>query len=299
MIVLDLRNDIEQLSSRLRYKVSQFPDGQQSIDIIVSDPTDFYDKSMNIKEGVEIRSRMNSFKDVELIVCANQALKNLGVKKIELYVPYFLGARSDRKFSIGSVNYIKDVIAPIINLQGFDKVTVVDPHSDVLEACIRNYNKNNHLDLVRLSLQRYWMTTGQIISDMSKVVYVSPDAGALKKVYSVDKSFKSNHDVVVCSKYRDVDGKLSKTLVPLTDDILDKDLFIIDDICDGGGTFLNIAKSIKENENFTGRIYLVVSHGIFSRGFDDLKNSFEHIFTTNSISNEEVENFVTRFDVFK
>jgi ribose-phosphate pyrophosphokinase len=254
---------------------------------------------MNIKEGVEIRSRMNSFKDVELIVCANQALKNLGVKKIELYVPYFLGARSDRKFSIGSVNYIKDVIAPIINLQGFDKVTVVDPHSDVLEACLQNYNKNNNLDLVRMSLQKYWMTTGQIISDMSKVVYVSPDAGALKKVYSVDKSFKSNHDVVVCSKYRDVDGKLSKTLVPLTDDILDKDLFIIDDICDGGGTFLNIAKSIKENEKFTGRIYLVVTHGIFSRGFDDLKNSFEHIFTTNSISDEVVENLVTRFDVFK
>jgi len=299
MIVLDLRNDIEQLSSRLRHKVSQFPDGQQSIDIIVSDPTDFYDMSMNIKEGVEIRSRMNSFKDVELIVCVNQALRNLGVKKIELYVPYFLGARSDRKFSIGSVNYIKDVIAPIINLQGFDKVTVVDPHSDVLEACLQNYNKKGNLDLVRGSLQKYWMMTGQIISDMSKVVYISPDAGALKKVYSVDKSFKSNHDVVVCSKYRDVDGKLSKTLVPLTDDILDKDLFIIDDICDGGGTFLNIAKAIKENENFTGRIYLVVSHGIFSRGFDDLKNSFEHIFTTNSISNEEVENFVTRFDVFK
>jgi len=115
MLVLDLRQDTDKLSGRLRYKVSQFPDGQQSIEIIVSDPVDFYDMSVYIKEGVEIRSRMNSFKDVELIVCANQALKNLGVKKIELYVPYFIGGRSDRKFVNGGVNYIKDVIAPIIN----------------------------------------------------------------------------------------------------------------------------------------------------------------------------------------
>ena len=153
MVVLDLREDTDNLSGRLRYKVSKFPDGQQSINIIVQDPTDFYDMSTNIKDGVEIRSRMNSFKDIELIVCANQALKNLGVKKIELFVPYFLGARSDRKFSIGSVNYIKDVIAPIINLQGFDKVTVIDPHSMVLEACINNFDEKSNSELVFKSIK--------------------------------------------------------------------------------------------------------------------------------------------------
>ena len=299
MLVLDLRENTDKLSGRLRYKVSKFPDGQQSIDIIVQDPTDFYDMSRNITDGVEIRSRMNSFQDVELIILANQALKNLGVKKIELFVPYFLGARSDRKFISGSVNYIKDVVSPIINLQGFDKVTVVDPHSDVLEACIQKYDKQSNLQLVRQSLMKYWSMTGKIVSDMSNVVFVSPDAGALKKVYLVSDTFSTKYDVVVCSKHRDIDGKLSKTTVPLSEDVLDKDLFIVDDICDGGGTFLNIAKTIKTNENFTGKIYLIVTHGIFSKGFGELKEHFEHIFTTNSISEIVDEKLVTRFDVFK
>lgn len=298
MTVLDLTTE-EVLSGRLRYKISNFPDGQQSIEIISQDPMDFYDMSVQITNGVEIRCRMNSFKDVELIVLANQALKNLGVKKIQLYVPYFLGARSDRKFVRGSVNYIKDVIAPIINLQGFDKVTVVDPHSDVLEACLNNFEKKTNVELVRLSLFNYWTETNQIVSDMSKIVFVSPDAGALKKVYTVADFYQSNNDILVCSKYRDADGKLSRTSVPLTDDMLDKDLFIIDDICDGGGTFINLAKEIKSNEKFTGKIYLIVTHGIFSRGFDDLSQYFEKIYTTNSISNDVDENqLVKRFDIF-
>jgi ribose-phosphate pyrophosphokinase len=298
MVVLDLTNN-ETLFGKLRYKISNFPDGQQSIEVSLVDPRDFYNMSHSVNEGVEIKCRMNSFKEVELIVLANQALKNLGVKEINLTVPYFLGARSDRRFVSGSVNYIKDVIAPIINLQGFQKVTVVDPHSDVLEACLNNFEKISNHDLVRKSLIKYWSETNQIISDMSKVVFVSPDAGALKKVYGVSDMFTSKYDVLVCSKYRDTDGKLSKTTVPLTDDVLDKDLFIIDDICDGGGTFINIAKEIKSNEKFTGRIYLIVTHGIFSRGYEGLAEYFEKIYTTNSISDEVDENnLVTRFDVF-
>ena len=298
MVVLDLTKETV-LSWRLRYKISKFPDGQQSIEIISQDPNDFYDLSASLTEGVKIMSRMNSFKDVELIVLANQALKNLNINKIELFVPYFLGARSDRKFVRGGVNYIKDVIAPIINLQGFHKVTVVDPHSDVLEACLNNFEKISNNDLVRTSLIKYWSETNQIISDMSKIVFVSPDAGALKKVYSVSDMFECKHDVLVCSKYRDTDGKLSKTTVPLTDDVLDKDLFIVDDICDGGGTFINIAKEIKSNEKFTGKIYLIVTHGIFSRGYEGLAEYFEKVYTTNSISDEVDENsLVTRFDIF-
>jgi phosphoribosylpyrophosphate synthetase len=56
------------------------------------------------------------------------ALRNLGVRKINLYVPYFLGARSDRKFTEGGINYLKDVICPIINSQKFKSVTILDAH---------------------------------------------------------------------------------------------------------------------------------------------------------------------------
>jgi hypothetical protein len=104
MKVLDLTNEER---SDIKYKVSKFPDGQQSITLATIFPKDLENKSVTIK------SRLNSFLDLELIICANQALIELGVKKsefrlkeINLYTPYFIGARSDRKFLNGQSNQL-------------------------------------------------------------------------------------------------------------------------------------------------------------------------------------------------
>jgi ribose-phosphate pyrophosphokinase len=294
--LLNLVNPEDKLSCK--YEISKFPDGQQSVRIIENN----YDTFENIRGqsyGIKIKSRLNDFRDLELIICATQALREIGVKTIRLYIPYCIGGRSDRKFQEGETNYIKNVISPIINSQGYEKVTIMDPHSDVLEACINNFEKVDNMRLVQDSLIKYWLGDGKIISDMSNVVFLSPDAGALKKVHKVAENFQSKYDVVVCSKHRDVNGKLSKTNVPLTEEMMDKDLFIVDDICDGGGTFINIAKILKETENFKGRIYLIVTHGIFSRGFDTLGEYFNGIYTTNSISDVVDENkLITRFNIF-
>lgn len=58
---------------------------------------------------------------------------------------------------------------------------------------------------------------------------------------------------------------------------------------DGGGTFTGLAKELR-NKN-AGKLYLAVSHGIFSKGFDGL-NDFEKIFTTNSFKDIEHEKVV-------
>lgn len=294
--LLNLVNPEDKLSCK--YEISQFPDGQQSVRII-EDGYNTFESIRGQTYGIKIKSRLNDFRDLELILCATQALREIGVKTIRLYIPYCVGGRSDRKFQDGGINYIKQVIAPIINSQGYEKVTIMDPHSDVLEACINNFEKVDNLRVVQDSLIKHWTNDGKIISDMSKIVFLSPDAGALKKVHKVADNFQSKYDVVVCTKHRDLNGKLSKTTVPLTDEMLDKDLFIVDDICDGGGTFINIARIIKENEQFKGRIYLIVTHGIFSRGFEDLTEYFNGVYTTNSISDVVDENnLVTRFNIF-
>jgi phosphoribosylpyrophosphate synthetase len=129
------------------YEVSRYPDGQQSIRIVEK----AYDTYQSLKEQttpITIMSRLNSFKDLELIICANQALKEIGVKSIKLYIPYCIGGRSDRKFQEGSSNYIKNVIAPIINLQKFDEVLIMDPHSQTLENCINNFVEVTNKSLV-------------------------------------------------------------------------------------------------------------------------------------------------------
>ena len=141
--------------SEVKFKVSSYPDGQQNL--IIVDPYPLIMSSYSLlathANAVEVRSRLNNFQDLELIICVTKALRNLGVKEIHLYTPYFLGSRSDRQFEEGSTNYLKDVIAPIINSLKFESVTVLDPHSDVLEAVINGFKKVSNLELVRFALK--------------------------------------------------------------------------------------------------------------------------------------------------
>jgi len=77
-------NLYDERSSDIDYTISKFPDGQQSIEISIGRLID--DENLD----VEIVSPMQSFKDVELIILANQAIREAKSNcKIELYVPYF------------------------------------------------------------------------------------------------------------------------------------------------------------------------------------------------------------------
>lgn len=279
----------------IKFEISKFPDGQQSVTLT----------SLVSNLDVLIQSRLGSFKDLELIICANQALREAGARTVSLHVPYFLGARSDRKFVDGSINYLKRVICPIINSQKFESVIVLDPHSDVLEACLNNFEKvNNHL-LVKMALADIDNTN----QARERVVLVSPDGGALKKIYDVAAAFQIT-DVVTAIKHRDIKtGKITHTEVPLKplEHEYGKKFVIVDDICDGGRTFIELAKAIKERTH-DSKIYLIVTHGIFSAGLLELSKYFEKIYTTNSYSDIDVEDrsdytvnsgFLTQFDVFK
>jgi len=272
-------NLVNSSKSDIKYKISKFPDGQQTVDIIST--------VVNIWgfRNIQIISRLNSFTDLELIICANQALKNMDERlKIELFVPYFLGARSDRKFVEGGVNYLKQVICPIINSQNFSNVVVMDPHSDVLEACLNNYTKINNHTLVEWAIN-------QIGVPKDNICLVSPDAGAYKKIADVAKSVNISN-IITANKTRDIaTGNITGTYVPLNVYDANKTFVIIDDICDGGRTFIELAKEIMKSRmlssvvhsNEYGKIYLIVTHGIFSAGFSKLNECFDSIFSTDSV----------------
>lgn len=266
--------------SNVNYIISSFPDGQQ--DILIKDYT-------NSTQTVTIISRFNNFRDLELIICATKALRRLHVENINLNIPYLLGARSDRKFQQGGTSYLVDVIAPIINSLGFTQVTCIDAHSDVAEAVINRLTSIPSSSYVRDMLF--------LMGDERPKNYyiVSPDAGALKKIYNVAKSLYYNKEILVASKHRDViTGAITHTEVPITSEIIfsGNDFVIFDDICDGGRTFIEIAKVIKaEQERHNqlkserGKIILVVTHGIFSAGFKELSEYINVIVTTNSVKN--------------
>lgn len=271
MKILDL---VDPQKSDIKFNHSQFPDGQQQVNIILDQP--------NKSVYVFIKSRLNNFMDLEKIICATKSLRELGVKEIHLYVPYFLGARSDRKFEDGSNHYLKDVICPIINRLKFQSVCSLDPHSYSLESCLNRFYKQDTASFYE------WIRSA---FDNKGINFVCPDAGAEKRVQIAQKIISNKSDIIACKKIRGNDGKISYFEVGFTYDstgfCLEEengfDFLIIDDICDGGATFINIAKEIKQKCP-KQKIFLVATHGIFSKGFEQLSECIDGIFCTNSYS---------------
>ncbi|MFD2581151.1 ribose-phosphate diphosphokinase [Pedobacter vanadiisoli] len=223
--------------------------------------------------AVQLTHRINSFNDLGLICTTVDALKRMGVKTIKLFIPYFPAARQDRVMVAGEPLTVK-VYADIVNALGLDNVTVFDPHSEVTPALLNNCTVITNHAFIR-----------KVVAQIGEgVKLISPDGGALKKIYKVSE-FLGGAEVVECSKSRDVKtGRLSGFKV-YADDLEGVDCLIIDDICDGGGTFIGLAKELK-NKN-AGKLYLAISHGIFSKGFNELAEYFDQIFTTDSI--KEIE----------
>ena len=225
-------------------------------------------------QKVTITHRLNSFNDLGLLCITVDALRRMDVKIIDLFIPYFPAARQDRVMIKGESLSVK-VYADIINGLQLNKVFVFDAHSEVTPALVNNCEVIPNHTFIKEVLN--------IIGENVKLI--SPDGGALKKIYKVS-GFLGGVDVVECSKSRDVKtGKLSGFKV-YEDDLNGIDCLIVDDICDGGGTFVGLAEELK-NKN-AGKLYLAVSHGIFNKGFEVL-DCFYKIFTTNSVKDFEGE----------
>ena len=110
----------------------------------------------------------------------------------------------------------------------------------------------------------------------SDPVVVIPDAGATKKAYT----WLDGRRVVQASKRRDpATGKLSGFSVPDVDSegnsIAGRPCIIVDDICDGGGTFLGLAAELQAAG--AGPLTLAVTHGLFTKGTEVLTESFSTI----------------------
>jgi ribose-phosphate pyrophosphokinase len=249
----------------------KYPDGQQNVRIEVRE-------GFNPLNQVQIVSRFRDFMGLERIVLVTQALKDLGCERISLNIPYLLGARSDRKFFEGGVNYLRDVIATIINAQDYNMVKVYDVHNEEAAKCINNLVVTENHDLVGFALGYLYNPI-----DDGKYTFVCPDKGARPKMEKLLHDINYQRWVAFCEKERDPEtGEITGMKVPSMLHCKDKDFVIVDDICDGGRTFIEIAQNIKE-QHPNAKIYLIVSHGIFSKGFKELRKYFTKIFTTDSI----------------
>ena len=227
-----------------------------------------------------IEAKIHNSNDIMILLNLTNAARMLwGGCEIDLILPYVPYSRQDRVCAEGESLALK-VFCDIINLQNYNSVTIYDPHSDVTPALLNN-----------CIVKEQWEFIDKIELLQSHVILVSPDTGSLKKIFKVAQKcgFK---DVVRADKIRDVaTGKITETVV-YSEHVGDKDFFIVDDICDGGMTFIQLAKELKKLT--TGDIYLYTTHAILSKGFAPLHEAgITHLYTANCWAESVNSDYIT------
>lgn len=252
------------------FTVTTYPDGQRTIILNLD--------KLNVKESIDIKCRIKDFADLELLLCLVAALDRNDFHIGTINFIYMFGLRSDRIFCLGEPNYVKDVLFPILNIIG-------------------NYCENMEFYVPHNPKQIYRLEGGSCYIDFQGIKDFFED----KIIIFGDKSSSYWHDYFYCyfeDGYEEIESyyftkvRNGKEInIELDDKVLgklvfdpDKSIIIFDDICDGGGTFIAEAKFLKER--FPGRkLELFVTHGIFSKGFEELFKYFDKIYTTNSYQN--------------
>lgn len=181
---------------------------------------------------------------------------------VEAVIPYLPAARADRGEPFGAKVY-----ANLINSLEADRVICFDPHSPVMVGLI-----NNLLVIDSAAI----IASDQRILGRGYVGVIAPDAGAVNRAQAAANALEV--PMFRASKHRDfATGKLSG----FSSEALPEHgrLLVVDDICDGGGTFRGLAESTGLG---TDRLDLWVSHGVFSGKAARLRENFGAIFTTDS-----------------
>lgn len=227
--------------------------------------------------------------DVMPLALLSSAIDNLisaTATKI-LVLPYLPYGRADRRFTDGDCFGLK-VFGNIIDGLQFEKVYTFDVHSPIARkyiANLHNLSPETRINDVLLKIVKAEITEGAL-PDQPNLGILLPDKGAAR--YNLKKL---GYLIFQANKIRESQtGKLKGFTVPTKNELKDIDsLLIVDDICDGGGTFIGLADELKKVAPRVD-LYLYVSHGIFSAGLGRLGTAFKKIFTTDSfVKNRSLE----------
>jgi len=179
------------------------------------------------------------------------------------YLPY---GRQDKEVS-NDATFALRTFAKLLNSLAFQEVVIMDPHSTIAIDLINNSRARYPKDAIYELIHR----------DMIDIACY-PDKGARMKYVDVYKELIGDR-FVYGEKVRDqATGNIIKYDLIGGEKVKDRKVLIIDDICDGGMTFKILAKDLLEAG--ATEVNLFVTHGIFSKGVNTLKEAgITHVFT--------------------
>lgn len=187
------------------------------------------------------------------------------------YMPYSRMDRTENN-SVFTLKYVADFISQL----GFDRVVVIEPHSDVTPALLNNSeSKFINFKLIEKVKQ-------EVLFNEEEDYIVFPDSGASKRY---DKIKVKNS--LFCNKVRDFQTGEIKSLEVIGDveGTQGKTAIICDDLSSYGGTFVHTAKALRKLG--FNKVYLLVAHAENSIFKGKLFDYIDKVFTTDSILTEQ------------
>lgn len=206
---------------------------------------------------------------MELLLMIDAA-RRASAYKIIAVIPYYGYARQDRKdrprVAIGS-----KLIANMLVSAGADRVITMDLHAPQIQG---------YFDIPVDHLDSHAVFIPYIENlRLENLTFAAPDVGATNRIREIASYF--NADMVICDKHRKRANEIASMVV--IGDVTGKDIVIIDDICDTGGTLAKSAGLLKEKG--ANSVRALITHPVLSgKAYENIENSvLEELIVCNTI----------------
>ena len=185
---------------------------------------------------------------MELLLMIDAA-KRASAYKVIAVLPYYGYARQDRKdrprVAIGS-----KLVANMLTAAGADRIITMDLHAPQIQGYFDI--PVDHLD----SHAVFIPYVEQL--QLKNLTFAAPDVGATNRIREIASYF--NAEMVICDKHRKRANEIGS--MTLIGDVEGRDVVIIDDICDTGGTLAKCASLIKERG--ANSVRAMITHPLLS-----------------------------------
>ncbi len=216
-----------------------------------------------------VQSTMSPAENIIELMILLDAAKRSSAIRITAVIPYFGYARQDRKDQ-PRVAVTAKLLADVITTAGADRVITMDLHAAQIQG---------FFDIPLDHLYASPVFTEEFKNKNNNLVVVSPDVGGIKIARSYAKRLKAG--LVLIDKRRPNHNKAE--VMNVIGDVEGKNVLIVDDLIDTGGTFVAAIAALKERG--ANKIYGAVTHPLLSGdALEKIENSdIEKLYVTDTI----------------
>jgi len=187
---------------------------------------------------------------MEVLICLD-ALRRSSAGEVTCIIPYYGYARQDRK-ALPRQPITAKLVASLLEEAGANRVVTFDLHA----AQIQGFFHCPVDDLTTVPMMGQYFRRKHFVPD--NLVVVSPDHGGVKRARNLAEMLE--FPIAIIDKRRPRANVCEACNV--IGDVKGKDVIIVDDIIDTGGSLIAATNILREYG--AKDIYVCVSHGIFS-----------------------------------